>query len=389
MQSSEQSKINRNTVPEDFTMGLALFDALPVLFFGLSVLLLGLLLKSVLFFIGAILCFAAGAAKVLWKIIVVLRRKNVWWLFIQMRCLMPIGFIMMIIGALYHRTDPTAADILRSACEFPVSTLLLLGTLCLALMGVFGALMDSTKVRSNWIEQTTNCVGQFAFFLGVLLLTYAADYYHADISAQEALQSSNTVQVIASEDDVLFRPTSGSELGLIFYPGGKVEYTAYAPLLHNLAEKGVTCVAVRMPLQLAFFDTNAADCIMAEYPEISHWYLSGHSLGGVAASVYARKNPEKIEGLILLASYSTKPLSGFDVLSIYGSMDDVLNHDAYEKNRDNLPEGATEFEIPGANHAQFGSYGLQDGDNTATISPVTQLGVTCDTIVQFLSLSNG
>ena len=48
-------------------------------------------------------------------------------------------------------------------------------------------------------------------------------------------------------------------VGLIFYLGGKVENTAYAPLLHDLAADGILCVLVKIPCNLAVLDMNAAD----------------------------------------------------------------------------------------------------------------------------------
>ena len=67
---SNKQGMTKDTIPENFTLSLALVDALPVLFFGGSMILIGLLFGSPLFLIGAALCFWAGAAKVLWKIIV-------------------------------------------------------------------------------------------------------------------------------------------------------------------------------------------------------------------------------------------------------------------------------------------------------------------------------
>ena len=75
------SKMTKDTMPTGFTMGLAMVDALPVIFFGAATVLAGVMLKCPLFLIGAALCFFGGAVKVLWKIIVVLKKKNIWWMF--------------------------------------------------------------------------------------------------------------------------------------------------------------------------------------------------------------------------------------------------------------------------------------------------------------------
>ena len=84
----------------------------------------------------------------------------------------------------------------------------------------------------------------FLCLLAVLLAVYVAfgvyvsDYYHADPAAEDALVSDDVVSVTKQNGNWVFAPESPTA-GLIFYPGGKVENTAYAPLLHDLAEDGV------------------------------------------------------------------------------------------------------------------------------------------------------
>jgi len=208
-------------------------------------------------------------------------------------------------------------------------------------------------------------------------LVYVADFYTADAKALEALKSDSVVTVEHLGDQIIFSPAR-PEAGFIFYPGGKVEHTAYAPLMSALARKNILCVLVQMPANLAVLDPNAADGIPEQFPEIEKWYIGGHSLGGSMAASYAEKNSQLFRGLVLLASYSTADLTGtdLDVLSIYGSEDGVLNQEKYAENLSNLPEDSYEIVIRGGNHAFFGSYGLQDGDGLAGISPGEQLTLT-------------
>ena len=107
----------------------------------------------------------------------------------------------------------------------------------------------------------------------------------------------------------------------------KVENTAYAPLLHDLAEDGILCVLVKMPCNLAVLDRNAADSIPERFSEVTDWYIGGHSLGGAMAASYAAKHTDELDGLVLLAAYSTADLtdSGLRVYAAYGSEDGVLN----------------------------------------------------------------
>lgn len=208
---------------------------------------------------------------------------------------------------------------------------------------------------------------------------YVNDYYHAQKDALEIYDSAQH-----SGSRILFRPEEATDTGLIFYPGGKVEPSAYAPLLQKLSENGILCVLQKMPGNLAVLNPNAAADIFDAYPEIAHWYIAGHSLGGSMGARFAGKHPDCLEGVILLAAYSANDLSSTRVLSIYGTEDGVLNREKYEKNRKNLPEDATEIILDGGNHAFFGSYGIQKGDGQATVSQEWQQAQTVQAITQFI-----
>ena len=222
--------------------------------------------------------------------------------------------------------------------------------------------------------------------LAAACLVYVKDFYRADETALEALSSDERITVEQRDRTVVFLPEE-PVCGLIFYPGGKVEHTAYAPLMRELAEEGVLCVIPKMPGNLAVLNPDAAEGIANRYPEITEWYLGGHSLGGSMAAAFAADHAEDYKGLILLASYSVADLkeSGLRVLSVYGSEDGILNFEAYHNNRQNLPEATEEVLLDGGNHACFGSYGLQDGDGAALISPESQVEKTADQILGFLS----
>ena len=226
--------------------------------------------------------------------------------------------------------------------------------------------------------------------VAVLLLcgvcwAYAADFYCADDIAMAAISSAATVTVVQKGNTLDFIPED-AETGLIFYPGGKVEYTAYAPLMRALADNGVLCVLVKMPLNLAVLDMNAADGIPEQYLQIKHWYIGGHSLGGSMAASHAAKNASAYDGLVLLAAYSTADLStsGMPVISIYGSEDGVLNMEKYAEYMRNFPTVFEEHIIEGGCHAGFGSYGPQDGDGVPTITGEEQIAETVRLLTVFL-----
>lgn len=215
---------------------------------------------------------------------------------------------------------------------------------------------------------------------------YLGDYYHADESAIGAMLPEGSSWKEEPGGKIIFEP-EGATKGLIFYPGGKVEYTAYIPLMQACAEQGILCVLIEMPFNLAVLDVNAADGVQQEYPEITEWYIGGHSLGGSMAASYAAKNEEDFAGLVLLASYSTADLSesSLSVLSVYGSEDGVLNMEKYEKYHVKLPTKITEYVIEGGCHAYFGVYGEQKGDGTPTVSNKEQIDITAEKISEFIN----
>jgi hypothetical protein len=210
---------------------------------------------------------------------------------------------------------------------------------------------------------------------------YTLNYYRADASAA-AVMAATDITIEAKSGTTVFYPSSANSIntGFIFYPGGKVEDVAYAPLLKQLAEKGLTCVLVKMPFNLAVFNINAADSVYKQVPEIKTWYIGGHSLGGVMASSYTWKGSSKLSGLILLGAYPINS-SSLPTLVVYGSEDKNLDKKKFDGVKDVV-------EIMGGNHAQFGNYGKQYGDGTATITREAQQAQAVDAIMAFIINTN-
>ncbi len=208
---------------------------------------------------------------------------------------------------------------------------------------------------------------------------YFADYSHAKKSATQYLNGTPDVKVTKTDNGLLI-DGYGNDTALIFYPGAKVEYISYLPMLTSLASRGIDCYLLEMPLNMAMLGENEAEIII-DNGSYSHYLLSGHSLGGVAAASYLNHSG-KGDGLILMAAYPSEKINK-PVLSIYGSEDGVLNKESYDKSKP-LMSNLTEFVVEGGNHAQFGNYAKQNGNHDAKISAENQQNQTVNSIIEFV-----
>ncbi|MBK7216346.1 MAG: alpha/beta hydrolase [Candidatus Promineofilum sp.] len=201
------------------------------------------------------------------------------------------------------------------------------------------------------------------------------------------------VSQVAGQDWHVFAPTAvKATTGLILYPGGFVDPVAYAPIARAIAGRGFLVVIDPMPLNLAVTDVSSADAIIAAHPEIAHWAIGGHSLGGAMAAEFVADAPQNVDGLALWAAYpapntdlSALPLR---VVSIYGDADGVALTEEILSAAQRLPPDAQFILISGGNHTQFGSYGqgLQRGDNPATISRDRQQAAIVAGTVELLEI---
>lgn len=194
--------------------------------------------------------------------------------------------------------------------------------------------------------------------------------------AIEALESDERVQ-ITDEPWLTFSPKrSTPTTGFVFYPGGRVDPRGYASLMREIASNGYLVVVPEMPINMAVFNPNVASEIIAHYPEINHWVIGGHSLGGAMAAQYTAKHPDVIEGLAIWASYppNSADLSSLEipVVSIYGSRELRVNDTSVGQRKHLLPENTLYIRIEGGDHHQFGAYVIDSSDDLATISRESQ-----------------
>jgi len=200
----------------------------------------------------------------------------------------------------------------------------------------------------------------------------------------EALAAMDSTETVTVVDDrpITFTPVDATSTGLIIYPGAFVEPHSYAPAAHALANDGAFVAIVPMPLSLAILGSNRADGVIEDHPEVTDWVIAGHSLGGVMAARYTSNHPESIDGLALWASY---PEDGVDLsswngetTSIFGTLDGLTKVTDIEDSRARLPSSTEFVAIEGGNHAYFGWYGAQRGDNPATITREDQQRIIID-----------
>lgn len=240
-----------------------------------------------------------------------------------------------------------------------------------------------------------NTLNKIFIFLGVLVsctLIYGGfwflESYSPDDAAIKALESNERVTVIQADDYILFQPNAqGSDiLGLMYYPGAKVDFKAYAVMANRLASEGVPVVLVRMPFNFAFFDIDRALMIIESLDLQISWAIGGHSLGGAMASELIYKYPEQFSALILFASYSNKDLSNADlkIMSIWGTKDAFVTEEKINEKKYLLPANTIYAKIEGGNHSQFGNYGFQKGDQHAMLSSDMQINQIVEYVLSIL-----
>lgn len=234
---------------------------------------------------------------------------------------------------------------------------------------------------------------------GILFLLWMAYSFQAHGVDTAVLQSNEQVTVTETADAIHFTPTLPLATGLLFYPGGLVDPHAYAPLAHAIAEQGYTVIIIKLPLRTAAWGNQEAELmtstqtLMANEPAIQQWLMAGHSRGAAIAARFAHKHGDLLTGLILIGTTHPKEAAydlsaaNFAVTKIYATHDGLASVAEVQANARLLPAATHWVEIEGGNHAQFGYYGSQLGDNRATISREQQQQLTIQAILTALEES--
>ncbi|RZJ80654.1 MAG: alpha/beta hydrolase [Flavobacterium sp.] len=206
--------------------------------------------------------------------------------------------------------------------------------------------------------------------------------------ADNVLTSESLVKVEDNDKFYAFTPKSETKNVLIFYPGAMVQTKAYAPLCKKLAENNIKVYLIKMPWRLASNGYNIPKELGLFADTSKQYVLAGHSQGAKMSAQFVYENLGLIDKLILIGTTHPRDISlanaDIPILKIYGANDGVADVPSILANKPKLPNTAKFVEIAGANHSQFGYYGFQLGDNSATISREEQQALTLKHILNFV-----
>ena len=154
---------------EGFTVGLALVDAIPVLSFGISMVIIASRFDSPLFMVGAILSVLGGCCKVAWKLVLGITKKDLRWLNKPFVPMMAGGFLLLLVSVLLNLTKIDWVGVGAAIISLPS---ILFFAAWLGLMGFMGWYrkhkFSNDDAKSNWTAQIINAIGQTSLLLGIL-----------------------------------------------------------------------------------------------------------------------------------------------------------------------------------------------------------------------------
>lgn len=221
--------------------------------------------------------------------------------------------------------------------------------------------------------------------LGILIMGSISFFVWSQFSYKPTKEALSLIEDKKDEDHIVFGEKD-AKIGVIFYQGAKVEAEAYSYLGEALAKGGHFVVMPKLPLNLAILGINEVDSVIEKYPKVQKWYVAGHSMGGAMISKYAFQHEDKIDGIIFLGSYPADDFSmkSIPMLSIYGEVDALATVEKIENNKKFMSKNTTMHMIKGGNHAHFGMYGEQKGDNASLITPKAQRDETVKVMEEWL-----
>jgi triacylglycerol esterase/lipase EstA (alpha/beta hydrolase family) len=227
------------------------------------------------------------------------------------------------------------------------------------------------------------------FTCAILFTIWLFYSYQSHGVPKTLLESNGEISVKDNENYFLFEPKQTADKVLIFYPGAMVDPKAYVPLCRKISENGIKVYLIKMPWRLASNGYELPKQLGLLSDKNKTYILAGHSQGGKMAGQFVKENPDLIDKLILIGTTHPRDISlaniTIPILKIYGSNDGVADEKSIFRNKAKLPVTTKFVEIKGGNHAQYGYYGFQLGDNSATISREQQQAETLKIIMEFIN----
>lgn len=238
-------------------------------------------------------------------------------------------------------------------------------------------------------NKTLKILKRIWFICAISFIIWVLYSYQSHGVSKSLLESNNKITVKDNEDYFLFEPKQTTDKVFIFYPGAMVDPKAYVPLCRKISENSIKVYLIKMPWRLASNGYELPKKLGLLSDKSKTYILGGHSQGGKMAAEFVKENPNLIDKLILIGTTHPRDISLTDItipiLKIYGSNDGVADKKSIFRNKAKLPATAKFVEIKGANHAQFGYYGFQLGDNSAGISREQQQKETFKIIMEFIN----
>ncbi len=269
----------------------------------------------------------------------------------------------------------------------PLLPAILCGAIAGGVLWIVRLIMSRERpVRATRLRLVRGSVGRLA-----VLATVAALAWLNPFTYQPSGFAAPDISVSVDAGSITMAPGGQADVGLIFYPGARVDARAYQEILGPVVDAGYLVVILKEPLGISLLDTGQARGVMDRHPEISTWAVGGHSLGGVSASSFAVANRD-VAGVIFYASYPIEAMADstrLTVLSISGSNDGLSTPDKIDAAKLMLPPSTRYVEVDGGVHAHFGNYGAQPGDGVAGVSrSVSQRQITAATVQFMRELKN-
>lgn len=154
---------------EGFTLALALVDAIPVLSFGISMVIIASRFQSPLFMVGAALSVLGGCCKVAWKLVLGIAKKDLRWLNKPFVPMMATGFLLLVASVLLNITKINWAAVGASIVSIPSILFFIAWTGLMGFMGWFRKhKFSNDDAKANWTAQIINAIGQTCLLLGIL-----------------------------------------------------------------------------------------------------------------------------------------------------------------------------------------------------------------------------